>query len=153
VAVSKRYDKFDDRNIFSTSKHLINNHSNYQGVYWCIFTYMVDPKKESGFLTFLRAGEGWLWNTGVRAVVIAGDTRVDSEEGQSVRDNGLIDTDPHTKDLPGMREAFELELTREECLALASAPSPIEGKVGHVQFSFGKGFMEDIAQAVAQKES
>jgi hypothetical protein len=148
-----RYDKFDDRKIFGTSRHLIDNHSNYQGVYWCIFTYTVDPKQESGFLTFLRAGDGWLWSTGTRAVVIAGDTRVDSEEGKSVRDNGLIDTDPHTTELPGMREAFELELTKDECLAMAKASNPIEGKVGHFQFSFGKGFMHDIAQAVAQKES
>ena len=150
MAVSTSYDKFDDRTSYSTSLHLIDNHSGYQGVYWALFQFSEDPSREVGHLAFLRIGDNWLWPQAARVVLLAGDVKVSRDDAPLVNYSVLFDSNPAISEIEGFREAIEVELTKEDCQALVSAGSAIEGKVGNFQFSVGEGVMKEIAQALSK---
>ena len=148
MPVSTTYDKFDDRTSYGTGLHLIDNHSEIQGTHWALFSFSVDPKIEKGHLLLVRVGEGWIWSDETRVVVIADDTRIETDNPRRVNASSLFPAGSHNASLDGLQDALELDLTKEQCLAMAKATNPIEGKAGSLQFAFGKGFMKDISEAV-----
>lgn len=153
MTVSVTYDKFDDRTSYGTSLHLIDNHSGIQGTYWAIFSFSIDPTIQQGHLAIVRVGDGWLWSDETRVVVMADDTRIETDKARRVNVSTFFPSGSHNDSLDGLRDAIEIDLTQEQCLAMANAKKPIEGKAGSFQFSFGKGFMKDISEAVSANAS
>ena len=153
MPVSVSYDKFDDRTTYGTGLHLIDNHSGIQGTHWGLFSYSVDPKIEQGHLLLLRVGEGWIWSDEMRMVVMADDTRIETEKARRVNSTTFFPSGSQIDSIDGLRDALEMDLTKEQCKALANAKNPIEGKAGSLQFSFGRGFMKDITDAVGAHEA
>jgi hypothetical protein len=98
-------------------------------------------------------GDGWLWSDETRVVVMADDTRIETDNARRVNVSTFFPSGSHNDSLDGLRDAIEIDLTQEQCLAMANAKNPIEGKAGSFQFSFGKGFMKDISEAVSANSS
>lgn len=137
MAVTRHYDKFDERFTYFSESHLLNNHSGSQGTYWGQFAYFTVEGLESGFLFLRRQGADFLWVRNSQVVILTEHMRFKQEPA----------SDLEALPAGGVSEELRIYLTKEECQALVSAGTSVEGRAGLFQFTFGQGLVSEIARA------
>ena len=140
MAITKEYDKFDNKWEFVTSLHTLSNTDPRIGVVSTNFAYVIGEGFEIGWLILYRNGKRWQWLSENRAVVVADGLRVEHNGG--LRENEILDGG-------NVYERIDIAFTPEQTQLIADSNDAPACRVDGVVYEFTPAFVAEIKEVLA----
>jgi hypothetical protein len=137
MAITKLFDKFDNKWEFQTSLFTLSNTDPRIGIVSSQFGYVIGEGFEVGWLQMYRTGKSWKWLTDNRAILVADNLRIEHTGG--LREKEVLEAG-------NVFERMDIAFTPEQVSQLCEAKELPAIRIDGVVYEFTNAYVAEIRQ-------